>query len=107
MARDSPRQRIRCRSPASKKRLDKLKNIQSLPSALRGSGTQLHLEIALLNLFDSATKLNKLKTLNEKAKFVIKVLMSILLTILIYQLIQNPQLAEELLKEIITNFIIN
>lgn len=98
MPRDGPPPQTRCRSPSGTKGLDGLKRIQTF----RGNVTRLsNLETAVLTLFDSVNNWFRWKTLNEKAKFIIRILVIVLIVTLIYQLIRNPQLAEELLKEII------
>jgi hypothetical protein len=111
MVRDGPRQRVtKCRSPASKKHLDRLKKHTGIASASNSKefiGQTDLMRRALLGLFNSATKLNHWKTLNERTKFIIKILEIILIGVFIYYLIQNPQLAEELVKEIVRNLIIN
>lgn len=100
MARDSPRRQTRCRSPSVKKRLGRLKRIETL----RGNINRVsNLETAWLNLFDSFNNWVRWKTLNEKAKFIIRTVLIIVLIVTLYQLIGNPELAEELLKEIIRN----
>ena len=98
MPRDCLPRQTRCRSPSGTNGLNRIKRIQTL----RGNATRfLNLETAMLTLFNSINNWFRWKTLNEKAKFAIKILVIILVVILIYQLIRNPQLAEELLKEII------
>ena len=99
MAKDSAR---RCRSPGRKKDLGRLSRLQA---SRANSNSVSNLEIALLTLFDSINNWFRWKTLNEKTKFIIRILVIVLIVILIYQLIRNPELAGELLKEIIRNVI--
>jgi len=98
MPRDRPPRQTRCRSPSGTKGLDEVKRIQTFRlNAIR----LLNLETAVLTLFDSVNNWFRWKTLNEKMNFVIKILVIVIIVTLIYHLIRNPQLAGQLLKEII------